>query len=392
MAKGSVIKRSGSWYAVYRDGIKQKWEKAGNNKRSAEKLLAHRMDQVHTETYQEREKILFSEFSTRWLNDYARVNVKESTFNSYAVIIRLHLNPYFGHKWLHTIVARDIQNFISEKLSSGKLSAKSVVNFVIPLKRMFKDAILWGYLRNDPSQYVSRPRVEEKEMDFLIPQEIVLFLKNVAPACYALFMTAVMTGMRRGELIAIKWGDVDFRSSQIIVRRAVYRGRFVSPKSRRSQRRIMMPLILSNELRRHKLMNGQNSLDLVFTNRDGNLIDPDNLVRREFYPALENAGLRRIRFHDLRHTYVSLLLSQGENIKFVQSQLGHASAKTTLDRYGHLMPNLEYGAAKRLENAVFGNSVRKLLENPESEGNTLKAETPEVVRLQELKFGSGDRI
>jgi len=88
------------------------------------------------------------------------------------------------------------------------------------------------------------------------------------------------------------------------------------------------------------------------------------MVKREFYPALERAGIRRIRFHDLRHTYASLLIAQGENIKFIQSQLGHSSAKTTLDRYGHLMPNLENDAAKRLDKNVFGeNFVRKLLEN-----------------------------
>jgi site-specific recombinase XerC len=102
--------------------------------------------------------------------------------------------------------------------------------------------------------------------------------------------------------------------------------------------------------------------------------------------------LRRIRFHDLRHTYASLLISQGENIKFIQSQLGHASAKTTLDRYGHLMPNLENNAARRLDETVFGNFVRKLLENPVFEGNPVKKETPEVIEPQELSIGSGAGI
>jgi hypothetical protein len=107
---------------------------------------------------------------------------------------------------------------------------------------------------------------------------------------------------------------------------------------------------------------------------------------------LDRAGLRRIRFHDLRHSYASFLISQGENIKFIQSQLGHASAKTTLDRYGHIMPNLENDAARRLDKTVFGNFVRKLLENPVSEGFSQKSKTPEVVELQELKFGSGGWI
>ena len=153
-----------------------------------------------------------------------------------------------------------------------------------------------------------------------------------------------------------------------------------------------MTPMLKHMLEQHRLLSRNAESGLVFSSTNGQFIDPDNLIRREFLPALDRAGLRRIRFHDLRHTYASLLISQGENIKFIQSQLGHASAKTTLDRYGHLMPNLENDAARRLDKTVFGDFVRKLLENPVSEGFTCKNETPKVVELQGLKLGSGGRI
>jgi hypothetical protein len=153
-----------------------------------------------------------------------------------------------------------------------------------------------------------------------------------------------------------------------------------------SIRRIVMSPVLRQALEQHRLIGRASEMDLVFSNENGLSLDPENLIKREFLPALDRAGLRRIRFHDLRHTYASLLISQGENIKFIQSQLGHASAKTTLDRYRHLMPNLENDAARRLDKTVFGNFVRKLLENPVSEGNSAKIRTPEVVELQGLKL------
>lgn len=392
MAKGSVVKRSGSWYAVYRDGGNQKWEFAGGSKRAAERLLSKRMSQVNAGTYQEFEQTLFEEFSARWLSDYARVSVKPSTYVSYENIIRLHLNPRFGRQYLHRISTADFQKLVSEKITNDGLSPKTVINILIPLKEMFKHAVVWGLVKRDPTLYVKRPRVETEEMDFLTPEEIRLFLDNVAPDYYPLFLTAVMTGMRRGELLALQWGDIDWNSNQISVRRSIFRGEFITPKSKNSIRRIVMSPALRRQLERHRLQGKKSGRELVFSNSSGLPLDPDNLVKREFHPALDRAGLRRIRFHDLRHTYASLLISQGENIKFIQSQLGHASAKTTLDRYGHLMPNLENDAARRLDKTVFGNFVRKLLENPASDGLTPEKKAPEVVTFRELKLGSGGRI
>ena len=109
MAKGSVVQRSGSWYAVYRDGGTQKWERAGSSKRQAEKLLAKRLNQINTGAYQDFQKILFENYSEKWLSDYAKVSVKESTYISYETIVRLHLNPIFGKKYLHRISAVDIR-------------------------------------------------------------------------------------------------------------------------------------------------------------------------------------------------------------------------------------------------------------------------------------------
>ena len=103
----------------------------------------------------------------------------------------------------------------------------------------------------------------------------------------------------------------------------------------------------------HRLTAPVSAYDLVFCNSDGNPLEPDNMVKREFLPALSFAGLRRIRFHDLRHSYTSLLIAQGENVKFIQSQLGHSSIQTTMDRYGHLLPTNQYGVGSKLDSQIF---------------------------------------
>lgn len=392
LAQGSIVKRSDTYSIVYRVGDKQKWEVAGRTKKQAEKLLAKRIGELNTGVMPEETKVCFKDFAARWLSDYAKVSVKPSTYVSYEAIFRLHLIPAFGDLHLDRISGAHIQTFLAGKVSKGRLTPKSVANILIPLKEMFKHALHWGYVFRDPTIAIRRPRVEQEEMDFLNPEEISLLLQNVKPQHFTLLLTAILTGMRRGELLALQWGDIDWRSAQISVRRSLYKGTFVSPKSQNGVRRIIMSPTLQRHLEQYRFRTQRFDSDLVFCTDQGKPLDPDNIVKREFQPALDRAGLRRIRFHDLRHTFASLLIANGENIKFVQNQLGHASAKTTLDRYGHLFPGTQQEAAKRLDAAVFGNSVSKLLANPIFEENPPKKETSEVTITQRFDIGGGGRI
>lgn len=173
--------------------------------------------------------------------------------------------------------------------------------------------------------------------------------------------------MRKAELLGLQWGDVDWNSNTIFVKRSLkyrYKSKkpdgknwyFDTPETKYSVRAITMSPRLKEALEIHRFKAPVNEHDLIFTNKEGNPLDPDNIIKREFQPALRMAGLRTIRFHDLRHTYTSLLIAQGENIKFIQSQLGHASIQTTMDRYGHIIPNSNHGAGERLDRMVFGKS------------------------------------
>lgn len=169
--------------------------------------------------------------------------------------------------------------------------------------------------------------------------------------------------------MGLQWGDIDWNRNLISVKRGLFwlshhekddqdkvRWRFITPKTKRSVRSIVMSATLSKALQIHRINCPVSQYDLVFCNTVGNPLDPDNMVKREFFPALVRAGLRKVRFHDLRHSYASLLLAQNENIKFIQSQLGHESIQTTIDRYSHLMPNHNVGVGDRLDGQLFGKS------------------------------------
>jgi integrase len=184
------------------------------------------------------------------------------------------------------------------------------------------------------------------------------FLEAVSqriPEYYPLFLLALRTGMRLGEILAVQWGDIDFGGRFIEVRRNLVGGRVTTTKSTK-RRRVDMSLKLTEALRDHQkarkaasLKAGRRLPSWVFTNADGRPLDGDNLRHRVFYVLLEKAKLRQIRFHDLRHTYASLLIQNGESLAYVKEQLGHSSIQVTVDVYGHLVPSANRAAVDKLD-------------------------------------------
>ena len=156
----------------------------------------------------------------------------------------------------------------------------------------------------------------------------------------ALIVTACYTGMRQSALLGLKWGDVDYAKSRIFVRRTLQSGRFYEPKTAYSRRNITVPRQVIEALEEHQARQAvelaENELELVFPNEAGKPIDGMNLYHRIFVPTLKRAGLRHVRFHDLRHSYAAALISAGENPKWIQRQLGHSSIQVTMDICGHL--------------------------------------------------------
>ncbi|MBZ0167661.1 MAG: site-specific integrase [Candidatus Omnitrophica bacterium] len=348
-------------YSVaYRANGKQVRETIGPNKRMAESILAQRVAEIVVGDYVEIAAISFDEFAEKWLNEHAKPRLKGRTYEVYLNMINKHLRPAFAGCSVSKIKPARIRSYLCG-LSSSK-SPKTLNNLLVLMKTMFNHAQKWGYLKNNPAADVEKFKQEHMEMDFLNPSEVNLLLKHAQEPYRTLIMTAILTGMRRAEILALTWGDIDWNSNSIFVRRSLYwvnkatddvKWKFVSPKSRASKRVITMSPALKKALEIHKIVSPINEHDLVFANRKGNPVSPDHMVKRYFHTALRLAGLRQIRFHDLRHSYCSLLISQGENVKFIQSQLGHSSITTTLDRYGHLLPVDHVGVGTRLDSQIF---------------------------------------
>lgn len=393
MARGSIVKRSGTYYAIYRVEGKQKWEKAGRTKLMAEKLLNRRMDEINSGDFCEIDPTRFSELAERWLRNYALPNLKPSTYAVYEHHIRKHICPAIGTKLVHKISALDVQSFIASLSAEHGLSEKTCLNVFTLLRAMFKQAKLWGFVRKDSTEGLKRPRVQQREMDFLDGEELRVFLENSSGYYRLLFTMAAMTGLRQGELLGLQWGDINWKTSELVVRRTLYQGKLGSPKTKGSIRRVSISPMLLEGLREHYESVTGDGDAFVFQTPSGTAVNAKNLVRREFNPALKRAGLRRVTYHSLRHTFASLLIEQGENVKYIQQQLGHSSAKMTLDLYGHLMPGTRIDAGLRLDKTVFGGenqtAVRKLLENSDSDSSGDLAETLESIDPQRI-VATGD--
>lgn len=348
--KGSIVKKGSTYFCVYWINGKQKWVKGGPTRKLAEKVLRDILHDVDNGTYKELKEIGFTDYAKSWLESYAKVKVKPSTLESYKYIAEKNLIPHFENTKLISISPISIQGYVSKRVKEVK--PKTVGNEIILLKEMFKHAVIWGYLKENPAQFIEKPRVEKEEMDILTPEEIRAFLVEITPRHYVFFLMAVTTGARRGELLGLQKGDISWNTNQIHVRRAMWKGRFVTPKSKYSIRSIDMTPYLAHELKKHLLSTPLSKMDLVFCNKEGKPLDANALVRRHFLPALRRAGLRRIPFHSLRHSNTALRIAEGQNIKYIQRQLGHASIQTTLDRYGHLLTDVNYEAAKKLDSIL----------------------------------------
>jgi len=334
---------------------RQRKETVGANKREAERVLAERIAAINAGTYRELREATFAQFADKWLTEYARPRLKPSTLDGYERYFERRLIPEFGAYPLTALTAGRIQEWVDGLLATH-LSAKSVSNFLVPLRKMLGDAVKWGYLIHNPCLLVERPKVRRTEMQALDPEQIRRLLDAAEPGWRLIYEVAALTGLRQGELLALRWKDIDFRTRRLRVARSLWRGQSVTPKSERSARTVDLAPSLVESLRAARPQGPADEVGprLVFQNRDGNPVDPRNLVQRHFEPTLKRAGLPRVRFHDLRHSYASLLILANEHPRYIMAQLGHSSIATTLDRYGHLLDSGHQHGGARLDHVVFG--------------------------------------
>jgi integrase len=386
--RGSIVKRKTGYFLVYdapaiwdvkKGGYarNRKWEKVPppNTRKQAEKLLAERLSRLHSGEFIEPSKITFEKFAEKWIEKYAKVQVRPSTLVLYRGFLKNHLCPVFGNVALAKIGVEEVQGFKADMMDAG-LSSSTVKQILGTLRQMLDHSIDWGYIRTNPAKRVQNPKVSNAEMGFLTPDEVNIFLQNVPDRWYVFFLTAITTGLRVGELLAMKWANLDWHNDRYHVKETLLRARggyssgFAPPKTDKSAAPVYLTPSCVTALQKYRRQQSEDRLgagdkyddhDLIFATTEGAAFDSCNLVRRVFHPALKAASLRRIRFHDLRHTCASLLINQGESPKYIQSQLRHSSIDMTFDRYGHLFPDAGREAAARMDETLFGK--RRGLEN-----------------------------
>jgi len=250
-----------------------------------------------------------------------------------------------------------------------KLSRNSIRLILATARGIFNHAMEDGLIQSNPAAKLDRFAKVQKHDFSAVPlarEEAEALLKSAKEFCplyYPLFLTALRAGMRRGELVALRWGDIHFGASEqdanryILVQHNYVYGQFTTPKSKKPRQVDMSRqlgatlLALRNERLIKAFLAGKKSVsdELVFPAPNGGVLDPDHLYDRYFLPVVEKAGLRRIRFHDLRHTFGHLLIQAGAPLPYVRDQLGHSSIQVTADIYGHLLPGANVACIDKLD-------------------------------------------
>jgi integrase len=293
---------------------------------------------------------VLAQYAASWLDGLDGL-VQPSTVEAYEGRLKRYVLPRLGERRLDAIEVDDILTLISELRKEG-YSGTTIAVTLTPLSRLFTHAMRRGLIEVNPVSKLDRserPHVSRQERPVLNPEEIGRLLEAAAPRYRTLLATAILSGLRQGELLGLHWREVDFDNELIHVRTALDRKRRdVAPKTQRAVRDVILMPALAEALRQHKRETHFNRPDdYVFTTRTGTPHHAPNIGARALKPALEKAGLQPVRWHDLRHTFASLLIAGGANITFVSRQLGHTSSQITLGVYAHVLDREEQARRTR---------------------------------------------
>ncbi len=382
--KGHIRQRSpGSWEIKYdagRDpetGKRQiKFKTVRGAKRDAQRALRDAINAVEDGGYADPGKLTVGDWLTKWL-DLARNEVSPKTAERYAEIVDKHLVPALGPLPLGKLRAVHVEAYYAKALKEGRrdgtggLSAQTVRHHDRVLNVAMKRARALKLIATNPIEDVTHPKVEPEEIEHLDPSDAVKLLRTAAGTrLHVPIFLALATGIRRGELLALRWSDLDLDRGNLTVAQAIEQTkaglRFKLPKTKRSRRVIALSPSVVDLLRAHKVQQarerlalglGKDNLGLVFTRLDGSIINPRNFSK-EFSRLVARAGVRPVSLHGLRHTHFTNLLREGVHPKIASERAGHASVAITMDIYSHAVPGLQEDAALRIDGAL-----RQLLES-----------------------------
>lgn len=378
--KGSIRKRGSTWYYSFDlgviDGKRKRKEKGGfRTKAECEKALRIALNEFEQNGFIfTASEIYFNEYLDNWFNDYVLINCKYGTTDYYKRIINSHLKPYFKDVKLKHLNPAILQKFLNYKMING-YSKNSVSNFYGVLSGSLRYAVYpCNYIKENPMAYVSLPKYKEKikeKSDFKIITydnfNKIIERFPIGSSFYIPLQIAFHTGMRGGEVTALKWENVDLENKVISVKHTlISKGKGIfelgTPKTKSSYRDIDIGDTLVSILKKHKLAQKKNKLeygsyyndsDFVCTKENGELVTTDSL---KYLSRVVNYDLNiPFNFHSLRHTHATMLIENGANIKTVQKRLGHSKLSTTMDTYTHVTTKMKTEAVNILENIIADN-------------------------------------
>jgi integrase len=369
MAK--VAKRRGRYVLDFYDHQgKRRWITfpAGTTEKKAKEKLREIEDQVARGVYIPDKKIpTFIEVAENWLQ-FKKPDIRPATVEMYEGHIKNHFTGFFSIP-INRISTTRIERFISKRRVAG-MNITTLRKLIVTLNQIFKYAVRHQYISENPVTNAERPKRQQHdkkpEIKVLNPQQINLLLDAVDDPKYnTFFMLSIISGARQGELMGLKWSDVYWNDNQIHIQRSFNHNRMQLPKTKTSNRKIDLGPGMMNTLRRWRLQSDYSGNDdFIFPNKAGKPMCQSHMLSRHFFPALKRAGLPKMRFHDLRHTFASLKIEQGENLVYISKQMGHSSTTVTSTIYAHLINDKNFESACGLEEMIF-----------EKNGSSLVAET-----------------
>jgi integrase len=347
---------------------RQKFHNVRGTKRDAQRKLNEILHQLDTGSYVAPQKVTVGVFLDKWLS-HVEATITRKTFIRYREICRRHLATAFGQLPLTKLQPLHIQDMYAGALKSGRLdgkgglSARTIIQHHRVLREALQAAVQWQLLVRNPADAVSPPRASKHEMRALTEQETVKLLRAAEGSrLYMPVLLAATSGLRRGELLALRWQDIDGETLRVQQAVEQVRGEIniKTPKTAKGKRAIALPSIAVEALRQHRAQQAEERLMLgpdyqdngfVFCQPDGRLWRPDTFTAN-YRTLVECTDLGNVRFHDLRHTHATHLLRQGVHPKVVSERLGHATIAITLDTYSHVLPDMQAEAAGKIDTAL----------------------------------------
>ena len=369
---GSIRKRKdGRWegrYVVGHDPITGKMisrNVLGKTQAEVKEKLRTAIENSKRLDYTQTGKYTVGQWMDEWFEAYAKVKVRPSSHQTYKGYIENHIKPNIGDIPIEKLTSLQLQKFYRQLLTEGRvpriesekqprgLSAKTVRNINQVISSAMDMAVRHKLILSNPTEGCELPKVEHREMKTLPAEQLGAFLRAAKESgVYELYYMDLATGLRRGELLGLKWEDIDLQNGIIHVRRQVARVdgevKELPLKTKNAYRNISISqdaVAMLTEMEVHR------SSDYVFPSSTGGPISPDS-VNNMLHRVLKRAGLPSIRFHDLRHTFATLALQNGVDIKTVSGMLGHFSAGFTLDTYAHVTTSAQKEAARTMGNVL----------------------------------------